>query len=208
MIRAALLTALCLGSAAAAHDGVDHNTDAEAAAHATPQGLPLPFDLGGAFSLTDQHGQTRTEADPGGHMQLLFFGYAQCREICSAALPQMADITDALAAKGIRVTPILITVDPARDTVDAMAPAMATLSPAFVGLTGTTAELATAYKAFSIESSLVLEDPTHGPVYAHGSFIYLLDSDGGFLTVLPPILSNERMIAIISSYAAGQSVSN
>ncbi len=205
MIRACLLALLCFGTQAAAHDGVDHKTDAEAAAHAAPQGLPLPFDLGGAFSLINQHGQTRRETDPDGHLQLLFFGYAQCREICSAALPQMVIVTEGLAAEGIRVTPILITVDPVRDTVAAMAPAMAQLSPDFVGLTGTAAELAVAYKAFAIESSFVFDDPASGPVYAHGSFIYVLDGAGNFLTVLPPILSDARMIEIISGYAAQQS---
>jgi protein SCO1 len=208
MIRAALLAVLTFGSAAAAHDGVDHKTDADAAAHAAPQGLPLPFDLGGPFTLTDQHGRTRTESDPDGHLQLLFFGYAQCQEICSAALPQMVDVAEALSAQGITITPILITVDPARDTEDAMAPAMAKLSPDFVGLTGTQAELAVAHKAFAIESSFQFDDPASGPVYAHGGFIYLLDRQGKFLTLLPPILSNERMIEIISAHAAQQSGSN
>ena len=204
MIRVLLIGLLCLGSQAWAHDGEVHATEAEAAAHA-PEGLPLPFALGGAFSLTDQHGQPRTEADPHGHLQLLFFGYAQCREICSAALPQMAEVAAALNARGIAITPVLITVDPTRDTVVAMAPAMAKWSADFVGLTGTEAELAKAYKAFSIESRLVFEDPASGPVYAHGSFIYLLDGTGKFITVLPPILSNDRMIEIITGHAAAQS---
>jgi protein SCO1 len=204
MIRAVLLAALTFGSAAAAHDVVEHKTDAEAAAHAAPQGLPLPFDLGGPFALTDQYGRTRTESDPDGHLQLLFFGYAQCQEICSAALPQMADVAEALSAQGITITPILITVDPARDTVAAMAPAMARLSPDFVGLTGTPDALALAYKAFSIDSSFVFDAPATGPVYAHGSFIYLLDGTGKFITVLPPILSEARMIEIIAAHAAQQ----
>jgi protein SCO1/2 len=207
MMRPALLAALVAlasASAAAAHDGVEHATEAEAAAH-EGQGIPLPFDLGGPFTLTDQHGQPRTEVDPAGHLQLLFFGYAQCREICSAALPQMAEIADALAARGVPITPVLITVDPARDTVAAMAPAMAALSPDFIGLTGTEDELAAAYKAFSIESSFVFEDPANGPVYSHSSFIYLLDGTGKFITLLPPILSNDRMIEIIAAHAAAQS---
>jgi protein SCO1 len=210
MIRSGLILAvLVLGTGAAqAHDGKVHASDTEAAAHAAlpaATGVPLPFDLGGAFTLTDQHGQTRTERDPDGHLQLLFFGYAQCREICSAALPQMAEVAAALKARGTPITPVLITVDPARDTVAAMAPAMAKWSADFVGLTGTETELAVAHKAFSIDSSLVFEDPASGPVYAHGSFIYLLDGAGQFITVLPPILSNDRMIDIIASHAAAQS---
>jgi protein SCO1 len=206
MIRTGLtVAALVMASAATAHDGEVHATRAEAAAHAAPQGLPLPFDLGGPFALTDQHGRPRTEADPEGHLQLVFFGYARCREICSAALPQMADVAEGLAAQGIAITPILITVDPARDTVAAMGPAMTALGPDFVGLTGTTAELAVARKAFSIDSALVFDDPASGPVYAHGSFIYLLDGTGQFITVLPPILGTDRMIEIIAAHATPQS---
>jgi protein SCO1 len=202
MKTAAIIAVMVWPAIGLAHDGVVHQTDDQAAAHIA-EGLPLPFDLGGHFTLTDQHGAARSEVDPAGHLQLLFFGYANCQEICSVALPQMAEIASGLAAQDVAVTPVLITVDPVRDTVANMGPAMAKLSPDFVGLTGTDAELAVAYQLFSIESSLVFEDPKSGPVYAHGSFIYLLDGQGKFLTVLPPILSTARMIEIIAGHAAG-----
>lgn len=200
-MKALLLCVMLLPFAAGAHDGVVHGSNAEADAHAA-QGLPLPFNLGGDFALTDQHGNTRTQADPQGHLQLLFFGYANCQEICSAALPQMAELAKGLAAQGVAITPVLITVDPARDTVANMGPTLAKWHPDFIGLTGDDAALAQTYKAFQIESELVFTDPASGPVYAHGSFLYLLDGQGKFLTVLPPILSNERMMQIISGYAA------
>ena len=193
-----------LGSIGLAHDGKVHGSAAQAAAHdaaSDAQGLPLPFDLGGAFALTDQNGAIRTQADPEGHLQLLFFGYASCREICSAALPQMAEVEDGLATRGIAITPLLITVDPARDTVASLGPALKKISPNFVGLTGEDAELSVAYKAFSIDNSLVFDDATYGPVYAHGSFLYLLDGQGKFLTVIPPILSTDRVVEMIAAYA-------
>ncbi len=161
----------------------------------------MPFDLCGPFALIDQNGQTRTEADPDGNLQLLFFGYASCREICSAALPQMAEVASGLAAKGVALTPVLITVDPVRDTVATLGPALEKFGPQFVGLTGEDAALRGAYKAFSIDSSLVFDDPTYGAVYAHGSFLYLLDAKGGFLTVIPPILSTDRVVDLIAGYA-------
>jgi protein SCO1 len=185
---------------AQAHDGVVHASDAEASAHAG-EGLPLPFNLGGAFALTDQHGARRTQANPQGHLQLMFFGYANCQEICSVALPQMADIAHGLAAQGLPVTPVMVTVDPVRDTPALMGAALQKLHPDFVGLTGDDAALAHVYKLFSIDNELVFEDPASGPVYAHGSFLYLLDAEGAFLTVLPPILSTDRMIEIIAGYA-------
>jgi protein SCO1/2 len=177
--------------------------DTAAAPASAPAGLPLPLNLGGAFTLTDQHGAPRTEADPQGHLQLLFFGYAACDSICAVALPQMAAIADGLAARGVDLTPVMVTVDPARDTPQAMAPALARIHPDFVGLTGPDTALSAVWRAFSIERSVVFEDPAGGAVYAHGSLLYLLDGQGRFLTVIPPILSDDRVIDIVAGYARG-----
>jgi protein SCO1 len=201
MMRAVVLLLALWPLATAAHDGVVH-ADADTATRHAAAGLPLPFDLGGDFTLTDQHGQPRTEANPARHLQLLFFGYANCQEICSVALPQMAEIATTLAGQGVQITPVMITVDPVRDTPANMGPALAKWHPDFVGLTGDEAALAHAYKLFSIDSEYLFADPATGPVYAHGSFLYLLDGQGKFLTVLPPILSNDRMMEIIAGYAA------
>ena len=162
----------------------------------------LPFLVGGDYALTNQHGEIYTQADPEGRKQLLFFGYAKCLQICSSVLPQMADITDALASDGHAITPIMITVDPTIDTVEAIGPALTAYHDDFVGLTGTDAELQVAYNAFSIEKEFLFEDPEYGPVYAHGSFMYLLDGDGTTLTLIPPVLSDDEIIAIISKYVS------
>lgn len=161
---------------------------------------PLPFDVGGPFELTDHRGQTRTQADPDGLPQLLFFGYANCPGICTAALPMMADVTDALARRDIALRPVMITVDPARDTVENMAAPLHELHPDFVGLTGDAQALDTAYAAFSVEHALAYEDPDYGPVYSHGSFIYLLDAAGEVLTLFPPIMDAEKATEIALRY--------
>ncbi|MEM9523653.1 MAG: SCO family protein [Pseudomonadota bacterium] len=209
MIRRALVLSL-VGTSAFAHNGVVHKSPAEARAHraqtstpSLPSGadIPLPFDLGGSFTLTDQNGVPRSEADPKGRMQLLFFGYANCQAICSVALPLMAEATDALAAQGVDMQPVMVTVDPERDTVETIGPALAKHHSDFVGLTGAPEELAPVYDLFSVAHEIVFEDPELGPVYAHGSHIYLMDDKGAVLTLLPPILSGDRVIEIVMSYA-------
>lgn len=169
-----------------------------------PSGLPLPLNLGGPFALIDQHGASRTEADPEGRLQLLFFGYAACDSICTLALPQMAEIAERLAARGIPLRPVLITVDPVRDTPQAMAPVLEALHPEFTGLTGSDATLAAVWRAFSVDRTVVFTDPADGPVYAHGSLLYLLDGQGRFLTLIPPILSDARAADIIAAFAANR----
>lgn len=160
----------------------------------------LTEDLGGAFVLTDNHGDTRTEVDPDGHHQLLFFGYANCQEICSAVFPTMASIVDIITAQGGDLRPVLVTVDPERDTVDTMSEALHVHHADFVGLTGDAAALQVAYDAYSVEFEELFVDPFYGTVFSHGSFIYLLDGDGAVLTLLPPVLGPEMMAQIISGY--------
>ncbi len=171
---------------------------------AAPSGVAaqgLPGMVGGEYSLTNQYGDTHTQADPDGKTQLLFFGYANCQQICSSVLPQMAVVADEIAAKtGTEIRPVMITVDPVVDTVENIGPALMLYHDDFIGLTGSDAALQVAYDAFSIEKEFLFEDPEYGPVYAHGSFMYLLDGDGNTLTLIPPILSDDEIVAIISNY--------
>ena len=173
------------------------------AAGPLPANPPLPFDLGGPYRLTDQYGQTRTQADPDGNAQLVFFGYANCQNICSAALPVMAGVVDKLAAGGIAVTPVMITVASRQDRVGTMGAPLAAIHPGFIGLTGTEAELQAAYDAFAVEVTPLFEDPQYGWIYAHGSFIHLLDGDGRLLTLLPPVMSVDQTAEILRGYLSG-----
>lgn len=211
MMRASAITlaAFLTLSTAAAHEGVVHRTIEEAQAHQTerppentaPSGVPFPLDLGGSFQLTDHNGHPRTERDPAGKPQLLFFGYANCEAICSVALPLMAKVVSDLEQQGLDVQPLMVTVDPERDTVEALGPALAKHHHKFIGLTGTDAELQHIYHLFGIEKTVVYEHPELGPIYAHGSHMYLLDAEGAFLTLLPPILSAERVAELVAAYA-------
>ena len=166
---------------------------------------PFPVNIGGSFTLVDQFGQTRTEVDPQGRAQLVFFGYANCLNICSAALPLMAEVVDVLAAEGIEVTPVMITVAPDQDRVETMGAPLAEIHPDFIGLTGDLAALQEAYDAFSVEVTPLFQDPENGWVYAHGSFVHLLDASGEMLTLLPPILDVDRAAKIARGYLDSRS---
>ena len=166
------------------------------------QATGFPFNVGGPYALTDQTGEARTEAEPDGHYQLLFFGYANCEQICSAALPMMAEIVDGISDKAT-VRPVMITVDPKQDTVENIGPALSVFHENFVGLTGTDEELQVAYDAFSVEKEVIFVDPSGQEIFSHGSFIYLLDAAGDVLTLVPPIMDVDQAIGIITPYVTG-----
>jgi len=205
LVTAGFLFASAIG--AFAHDGVKHESLDEALRHqqeTSPNTAGFPEVKGGDFNLIDHNGTPRTSKNPEGHYQLVFFGYANCKAICSVALPRMAGAIDILDSQSITVTPLLITVDPQRDTVDNMKEALAYHHNRMIGLTGSEEALQVAYDAFQVEKSLVYEHPEEGPIYAHGSFIYLLGPDGGFKTLMPPILSSDRMAEVVKSYIEGR----
>jgi protein SCO1/2 len=195
-VAAGLLT-VALTSAAMGHGGVDHAAPPAPAAGAA---LPFPVEIRPRFSLTDQTGRAVTEADFAGRPMAVFFGYASCEAICSVALPRLAAALDLMGPDGAAIAPVLITVDPAHDTPEAMARKLPRLHPRLIGLTGSEAALAAARAVFQVEAKKVAELPDGAPVYSHGSFIYLVGADGVVKSVLPPILAPERIAALMRKY--------
>jgi len=195
-----MVLAVGLAQPALAHVGVTHATTAQAAAHEAGAALPFPIAITPRFALIDQTGRAVTQADFAGRPMVIFFGYANCEAICSVALPSLAAALDLLGPEGAEIAPILITVDPARDTPAAMARRLAQTHPRLIGLTGSEAALAEARAVFQVEARQVAETPEGAPLYAHGSFIYLVGRDGVVKSLLPPILSPERMAELMRKY--------
>lgn len=180
---------------------------AEAAQHPSVEpiapptpGLPFPVEIAAEFDLINQDGERVTEADFSGTPMAIFFGYANCEAICSVALPRLGEALDLLGEDVGGIWPLVITVDPARDTPENIGPALAKWHPRLRGLTGSEDALAAAREAFQVQSEKVFDDPEGNPVYSHGSFIYLIGGDGKVLTIMPPILGPERMAEIMRSY--------
>lgn len=99
------------------------------------------------FVLTNQDGASFNFAEEtAGQPTLLFFGYANCPDVCPTT---MADV--ALALKAVpadvaaRTRVVFVTTDPARDTAESLGTYLARfdqgLTNRFVGLTGTQSEV-------------------------------------------------------------------
>jgi uncharacterized cysteine cluster protein YcgN (CxxCxxCC family)/cytochrome oxidase Cu insertion factor (SCO1/SenC/PrrC family) len=110
--------------------------------------------IGGPFSLVNQDGQRVTERDFAGRYRLMYFGFANCPDICPVDLQVIGgglrqfERDDPERAQ--RVQPIFVTVDPARDTPPLLKRYVAAFHPRLVGLTGSQAEIEAAKRAFGI----------------------------------------------------------
>lgn len=198
-ILAVLASLLTLGQAAA-HDGEKHAPAPAPSPTLAVKPPALPFDVGGPFSLVDHNGVKRTDQDFRGRFMLVFFGYANCESICPVGLRRMTAALDQLGPAADKVQPLLISVDATHDTPDAMRAEVVKVHPRLLGLTGTDIELKAARKAYQVESKQVSKTKDGKPVYAHGSFIYLMNPDGKLATIIPPVLADDQMAGIMRRY--------
>ena len=81
------------------------------------------------FSLTDADGKLRTLADFKGKVVVLFFGYAQCPDVCPTTMSEMAQVKKQLGADGDKLQVVFVTVDPERDTPAVMKAYMEAFDP-------------------------------------------------------------------------------
>jgi len=155
----------------------------------TSQYLPAPRITGeaaitNAYTLTDHTGRSVTADSFDGQWQMVFFGFTHCPDICPTTLAYMAQVMDELGTDAAQVTPIFITVDPARDTADVMAAYVGAFHPRMVGLTGTEAQVVEAAGNFRVWYERA-EDASMPDGYsmAHAGHIYVMAPDGRFVDV-------------------------
>jgi protein SCO1/2 len=133
--------------------------------------------VGGPIRLVDANGATVTEADFAGAPTVLYFGFTHCPDVCPTTMYSLAE---ALAAPDAGdVQPVLITLDPQRDTPAIMGDYARTegFPAGLVGLTGTREQVVSAMSAFHVYA-MPQPVPGGGPdVYNidHSSFLYVLD---------------------------------
>jgi len=165
--------------------------------------LPQGLALGGPFSLVDQTGRAVTEADFAGRHLLVYFGFTYCPDVCPTELGTIAAAVDELGEQGEQVTPMLITIDPERDTPEALADYVSRFHPRMVGLTGTPAQIAAAARAYRVFYAKVERPEMSAYLMDHSSFIYLVGPDGKVRTLFRPESTPEAIAQSVRAYLRG-----
>ena len=102
------------------------------------------------FPLTDHLGQRRSIKDFPGKIVAVFFGFAQCPDVCPTTMAEMAEVKKLLGTDGQKLQVIFITVDPQRDTAEVMKAYMANFDPTFLALLPTPDQLEVVAKDFKV----------------------------------------------------------
>ena len=142
--------------------------------------VSAPATIGGPFQLTDQVGQSVTEASLKGKPTLIFFGFTHCPDVCPTSLFEISEVLRAMGKDADRVNAYFVSVDPERDTAAAMKDYLSSFDPHLKGLTGDEAAVAKVISGFRVYAKKVpLKDGDY--TMDHTALVYLMDKNGLFV---------------------------
>ncbi|MCE0734411.1 SCO family protein [Halomonas sp. G15] len=136
--------------------------------------------VGGPVELPSTQGDfslTQLEED---QLAVLFFGYTYCPDVCPMSL---AVVRQALAelepAQRQRVVPLMVSVDPERDSLERLEEYLAFFGERFIGATGSQAQLKELAERYGVVWRKVeAPDSAMGYTIDHSSSLYLVDREG------------------------------
>ena len=98
--------------------------------------LETPRNIG-EFDLIDHHGNPFNPARLEGQWTLVFFGFTHCPDICPTTMTFLNTFLESLEGTEAQDPQVvMVSVDPARDTVQQLADYMPYFNPDFTGVTG------------------------------------------------------------------------
>jgi protein SCO1/2 len=120
-----------------------------------------------------------------GKVVVLYFGYTFCPDVCPTTLSDLAQAMQILGTKASDVQVVMVTVDPERDTADRLASYVQSFDPAFLGLTGSSQDVATAAALYGVYYSKHEGTVATGYLVDHTASVMILNRDGRLKLVLP-----------------------
>ncbi|MEI9984948.1 MAG: SCO family protein [Aliidongia sp.] len=118
--------------------------------------------------------------------------------VCPTTLQSIAAALDVLGAKADRVQPLLVTVDPARDTPVVLAQYTAAFSPRLIGLSGTPEQIGAIEQEYHVYAAI--HRTGNGPndySVDHSSVLFLMGPDGRFVAKLRADASGPDLAAAL-----------
>ncbi len=131
---------------------------------------------GHTLELADHTGKPRRLEDWRGKAVVLVFGFTHCPDVCPTTLADIALALKELGADAERVQVLMVSVDPERDTPEALAKYVTAFDPRFVALRGdleATRKVAQEFKVY-------FEKRKQGESYTvdHSAQSYVIDPQG------------------------------
>ncbi|KAA3644048.1 MAG: SCO family protein [Chloroflexi bacterium] len=151
-----------------------------------------------AFALTKEDGTTYRLQDQQGKVVLIFFGYANCPDVCPTTLSDFKKIQGQLADQADQVEFVFITIDPERDTPQDIENYVSAFDPSFVGLSGSVEELQSVWDGYFVYRAKVESGSEAGYLMDHTARVYVIDQQGNLRLTFPFGMEADAMAADIA----------
>ncbi len=152
------------------------------------------------FTLTADTGEPVSLESYRGQVVLMYFGYTFCPDICPASLAELAEATELLGEKADEVQVVMVSVDPARDTPEALREYMDYFDSSFVGLTGTDGEIRAVADAYGVFYQAEEGTAATGYLVDHLASVFVIDKDGDWVEILSYGTTGEEIAADVRAW--------
>lgn len=160
--------------------------------------------IGAPFALTDENGRAATDRDLAGKWRVMYFGYTFCPDICPTDAQNIGAGLKKFEAddpeRGARVTPVFVTIDPARDTPAALKAFTDAFHPRMLGLTGSEDAIARVAEGYAVYYRKGDSAPGGGYLMDHQRVTYLMDPQGRPVALLPADKSADAVAAELARW--------
>lgn len=160
--------------------------------------------IGGPFTLIDQNGARVSDRTFAGQYRLMYFGYSFCPDVCPVDLQMLMQglrlFENESPAAAAKIAPIFVTIDPDRDTPEALRSYVGAFHPRLTGLTGSPAEIAAVAKRFAISYQKAEPDRMTDYLVDHSRQAYLFGPDGAPIALIPQDESAEAVAAELARW--------
>jgi protein SCO1 len=130
------------------------------------------------LDLPDVDGKPRTLADFKGQVAIVFFGFAQCPDVCPGTLAEVAQARQTLGADAARVQTVFVTVDPERDTAAVLKAYVGSFGSDVIALRGTLEQTQAAAKGFKVFFAKVPGKSADSYTIDHTAGAFVFDPKG------------------------------
>jgi protein SCO1/2 len=149
--------------------------------------------------LVDENGATVTDTDVITGPTMLYFGYTFCPDVCPLDNMRNAQATYILDEQGTEMTPLFISIDPERDTVDVVREFVDNFHDRMLGLTGSLEQVRAASQAYrTYYAKQDAEDEFY--LVDHTTLSYLVLPEHGFLEFYRRDVTPEQMAESVACF--------
>lgn len=137
-----------------------------------------PYPPAADFELARANGDTFRLSDQREKIVLLFFGYTTCPDVCPTTMAELNMVLNQILEKAEHVQVVFVSVDPERDTPQAVQDYASRFNPSFIGLSGSLDELGKIWQDYGIFREVTQSGSAAGVLINHTARVTLIDRDG------------------------------